>query len=112
MTVNSTTAKNAMLAALITDVGTVNTGKLIFLATATQLMIFTAVTFASPSAGAVTFTATGSADNLATGTATTVQLTKTDGTTIIATFASGEITVGAVTLHGTGSLTSGSISIA
>lgn len=108
MTVNDTTTKNSLLSTFVTAVGA--NGTLTVRAGSTTLAVLTGVTWGTPASGSVSFTATQDASNDASGTADNVQL-KTNGGTLIATFASGEITIGSVTSGGTTSLTSGAISI-
>ena len=113
MTISDVGTKNSILSSLVTsvNVGGANSGKLVYKATATVLATLTAVTFAAPSAGSVSFTSTPSASNAATGTATTVEL-QTSASIVIAIFLAGEITVtGSITAGQTLTETSGTITI-
>ncbi len=110
MTVNDTTTKNAVLQALKDAMGAGGTIT-IRDSTPTVLAILTAVTFGTPSAGSMSFTATTDASNDATGTKNDAQF-KTSGSTVIFTLASAEITVtGSIVASGTTALTSGSITL-
>lgn len=112
ITLNSATAKNSVLSALSTAVGSDGTME-VQTSGGTVLAILTGVTFGSPSAGSMSVTATADSSNDATGTADKLVF-KTSGGTTIFTIPTGDVTWGpstAVTSGGTATLTSLTIGI-
>lgn len=110
ITIADTTAKNAQLTALSTSVGAGGTIT-VRSSGGTTLAVLTSLSFGSPSAGSMTFTATADSSNDATGTADNLAF-KTSGGTIIFTIPNADITwspSSSVTSGGTATLTSGTI---
>jgi hypothetical protein len=110
VTVNDTTTKNAILSAISSAVGSGGT-IVIRNSGATTLATLTALAFAAPSGGSMSFTTTASASNANSGTAFDA-LVKTSGGTTICTLAQAELTVtGSIVSGGTLTATSGTISL-
>lgn len=110
LTVSDTTTKNSLLSTLSTAVGAGGT-LVVRNSSNTTLAILTSLSFGTPSAGSMTFTATADSSNDATGTADNLAF-RTSGGTIIFTVPNADITwspSSSVTSGGTATLTSGTI---